>query len=215
MAAITVSHSVTLPWLVRRGLLALWSELPRWLVAGALTLAALLPLAVSWATHAPLWLLAVTSVPPALVGTGSARLAAATVRGEAARPSLLLRVDPVLALGLAGLASLAGAMGTAGPAGAVAGAGLGATVLVVAPYALAYGALRERAGLLALRGGLILVAYRPAWALTLLSLGVLAGFAVVASAGVLAFVVAPLLAVVATSIVAGLLDEIDSHGGVG
>jgi len=86
-------------------------------------------------------------------------------------------------------------------------------MLLVLPYTLSYGALRGRRGLQALRGGLILVAYRPIWAFTLVAIGVLGAFAVVATAGVLAPVVAPLLLTIAATHTAALLDEIDARQG--
>jgi hypothetical protein len=88
---------------------------------------------------------------------------------------------------------------------------LGAALLLVAPSALAYGAVRGRRGWSALRGGLILAVYRPVWALTLVALGCLGGFAVVASAGVLAPAVPPLLLTIAATQTAALLDEIDAR----
>jgi len=49
------------------------------------------------------------------------------------------------------------------------------------------------------------------WALTLVALGCLGGFAVVASAGVLAPAVPPLLLTIAATQTAALLDEIDAR----
>ena len=80
---------------------------------------------------------------------------------------------------------------------------------LVLPSAFAYGAVRERHGLRALRGGLILVAMRPGWALTLAALGCLGGFAVAASGGVLLPVVPPLLLTIAATQTAELLGRVD------
>ncbi|MEO3928440.1 hypothetical protein ABGB07_31900 [Micromonosporaceae bacterium B7E4] len=210
--AATYSTAAPLPWLVKRGLLALWRELPVALVAGALTLAAAIPLAVAAGTAAPGWLLAGTTVPAALGLTGLAHFAAGVADGDATRMRGL-RLDPVLALVLAGGGTLAGLGLSVGGVAALAGAAGAAVLLVVAPLALAYGGVRGRTGLAALRGGTILAAVRPSWALTLLALGVLGGFAAVASLGILAIAVLPLLATVASSVVAGLVEEINHSAG--
>jgi hypothetical protein len=199
----------TLPWLTRRGALALWYELPRGLAAGALAVAAAVPLGLAAAAGAPAWLIAGTAVPPAIVLTGLARFATAAVGPERPDLRLLRQVDPALAGVLAAGTALAAVGLLAGGVLGWAGAALGAILLLVAPVALVYGPLRGRTGLAALRGGLILVAYRPVWALTLLALGCLLGFAAVASVGVLALVAVPLALTIAASVVAGLLDEID------
>jgi hypothetical protein len=208
-----VTAAVTSQALAKRGLLECWHELPRAIAAGACFLASAVPFAVAAVAGAPGWIPALATVPPALALTGLARFAAATARGDRPRLALLLDVDPVLALVLAGGGSLAGIALASGGGAALAG-GLGAAVLLlVLPYALAYGALRGRRGLRAVRGAAILVAYRPAWALTLVALGCLGGFAVVASAGVLALVAPPLLLTVAAVQTAALLDEIDALQG--
>ncbi len=200
----STSLSPALPWLVRRGALAVWYELPKALAAGALTLASAVPLGVALLAGAPGWLVAVTTVPPALALTGLARFTADLLGPDRVTLRALGRLDPVLAGGLAA----AGWLATVLPpwAGAVAGA----LLLLVAPVALAYGAVRDRTGPAAVRGGLILVAYRPVWALTVLALGVLLGFAAVASVGVLAVVALPLLGAIAAAVVTGLLDDIDA-----
>jgi len=151
---------------------------------------------------APRWVAAAAVLPPLLALTGVAAFAAQVARGDGPSLGALRRVDPVLALVLSvgGLALLA-PWGVA-PA---------AAVLIVGPYALAYGAVRGRRGLAALRGGVILAAYRPAWALTLTGLTVVSAFAVAASAGVLALIVAPLLLAVAARQTATLLAEIDAR----
>ncbi|WP_432825316.1 hypothetical protein [Dactylosporangium sp. CA-092794] len=194
----------TLPWLAWSGATATWHELPRTLAAGAVTALAAAPLAAALLTGAPGWLAAAATLPAALALTGLARLAAATARGETAHLALVRRADPVLAvlLSAAGLALIA-------PWGAVPAA----AVLLVGPYALAYGAVRDRRGLAALRGGVILAAYRPAWTLTLAAIAVLGGFAVAASAGVLAVLAAPLVLTIAARQTAALLDEIDTIQG--
>jgi hypothetical protein len=205
--------AATLPWLVKRGVLMFWHELLRCIVAGAFGLAAAAPLVVAIVVAAPNWILAATTVPPALALTGLVRFAAAVARGDGPRLAMLRQIDPTLALLLAGCVSLAGLGLTSGGAAALAGAVGGAGLLLVFPYALTYGALRGRHGLQALRGGAILVAFRPSWAFTLVAMGCLGGFAVAASAGVLAAAVLPLLLAITASQTIGLLDEIDTLQG--
>jgi hypothetical protein len=197
-------QNTTLPALTWSGATAFWHELPRTLTAGAVTVVAAAPLAAALLSGAPRWLAAAAALPVALALTGLASFAAAVARGDGPRLAALRRVDPVLALVLsvAGLALLA-------PWGVVPAA----AVLLVGPYALAYGAVRGRRGLAALRGGVILAAYRPAWALTLTGLAVIGLFAAAASAGVLALAVAPLLLTIAARQTAALLAEIDALQG--
>ncbi|WP_327001630.1 hypothetical protein OHA72_41860 [Dactylosporangium sp. NBC_01737] len=204
---------ITIPRLATHGAVLCWHELPRALAAGAAWLATALPLVLAFLVGAPGWILAAATVPPALILTGLAAFAATVARGDGPRLALLRRVDPVLALLLAGGASLAGLGLTAGGPAAVAGGAGGAVLLLVAPYALAYGALRDRRGLAALRGGAILVAFRPAWAFALVVLCAAGGLAAVASAGILAVVVLPLLLAVAAAMTTALLDEIDTLQG--
>ncbi|MCO8271702.1 hypothetical protein M1L60_13985 [Actinoplanes sp. TRM 88003] len=181
------------------GATAFWHELPRTLAAGALTLLSAAPLAAALLGGAPGWLAAATVLPLMLALTSVASFAAGVANGER---GALRRPDPVLALLLsaAGLALLA-------PWGVLPAA----AVVIVGPYALAYGAVRGKRGLAAVRGGSILAAYRPSWAVTLTALTVLAGFAAVASAGVLALIVAPLLLTIAARQTANLLAEIDAR----
>lgn len=209
MAATAVTVA-SLPALARRGTAGLWHELPRALFAGTVVLLAAVPFAVAVLTAAPAPIVAAALVPPALMLTALGHFAAAVVRGG--RPALH-GTDPVLGLLFASTAAAAGLGLASGGAAAVAGTVALAALLLAFPYALAYGALRGRRGVAALRGGLILVAYRPVWALTLLALGVLAAFAAVASGGVLAPLVAPWLLTVAATQVTALLDEIDGRQG--
>jgi hypothetical protein len=204
--AATMVAAATLPWLVKRGALALWHELPRSFVGGALVLAAAVPFGAATVTGAPGWLIATTTMPVALALTGLAQVTAAAVRGERAR---ILRLDPALAVFIAGASSLAGLGLTAGGPAAVLGAAGAAALLLIVPLALAYGAVRGRSGLAAVRGGVILAAFRPSWALTLLALSVIGGFAIAASVGVLGLVVLPLLLAIAGSLVTAMLEDID------
>ncbi|MEO3809544.1 hypothetical protein ABGB17_11140 [Sphaerisporangium sp. B11E5] len=213
MSARPSTAAAASPWLAWRGVRAFWRELPRGLAAGVCGLAAAVPLTAALLFAAPGWMRVIATVPPALALTGLARFAAATARGDGPRLALLRRIDPVLALLLAAGASLAGLALAAGGAATVAGAAGAAALMLVFPYALVYGALRDRRGVHALRGGAILVAFRPSQALTLVALYWLGGFAVAASTGVLAPVVAPLLLAVTASMTIGLLDEIDALQG--
>ncbi|GAA0384825.1 hypothetical protein Acor_47960 [Acrocarpospora corrugata] len=202
--------TATLPWLVKRGVLVFWHELPRSVVVGVIGLASAVPLMASVIVAAPAWMLAAATVPPSLALTGMARFAAAAVCGDGPRLALLRRLDPVLALLLAAGLSLAGLGLASGGGAALAGTVGCAGLLLVFPYALAYGAIRGRYGLTALRGGAILVAFRPSWAFTLVGLGWLGGFAVAASTGVLAVVVLPLLLAITGVLTVALLDEVDA-----
>lgn len=190
--------------LAKEGAVASWHELPRALAAGAVTVVASAPLAASLLSGAPRWVAAAAVLPPALALTGVASFAAQVARGDGPSLAALRRVDPVLALllSVAGLALLT-------PWGVVPAA----AVVIVGPYALAYGAVRGRLGLAAVRGGAILAAYRPAWALTLTGLSVLGLSAAAASVGVLGLVVAPLLLTIACCQTAALLGEIDAVQG--
>jgi hypothetical protein len=196
--------ALALPALTWSGATAFWHELPRTLTAGLVTVLAAAPLAAALLTGAPRALAFAAVLPVALALTGLAAFTAPIARGDGTTLAALSRVDPVLALllSVAGLALLA-------PWGVVPAA----AVLIVGPYALAYGAVRGRRGLAALRGGVILAAYRPAWAFTLTALTVLGAFAATASAGVLALVVAPLLLTIAARQTTALLTEIDAVQG--
>jgi hypothetical protein len=202
-----------LPWLAKRAVLVFWHELPRCVAAGAFGFAAAAPLVVAIVAAAPDWILAAATVPPALALTGLARFAAALARGDGPRLAMLRQIDPALALLLAGGVSLAGLGLASGGAAALAATVGAAGLLLVFPYALVYGALRGRYGLRALRGGAILVAFRPSWAFTLVALGWLGGFAVAASAGVLAAVVPLLLLAITAVQTIALLDQIDELQG--
>jgi hypothetical protein len=194
--------------LARGGALALWHELPRAILAGGAVLAVTVPFVVAVVAAAPAFVTALTLVPPALALTALAHVAVAVARGEKrARRA----VDPVLGLLLAGGTALIGLGLASGGGAALAGTIGAAGLLLVLPYALTYGAIRGRRGLQALRGGAILVAYRPMWALTLVGMGVLGAFAAVATAGVLAPVIPPLLLTIAATHAGALLAEIDAR----
>ena len=199
-----------LPWLFRQSLALTWGELGRLIVIGAVTAATVLPLVAavlvgSW------WLIAPAALPPCLAGAGLAQVAGRVVAGGPATRKDLLRADPVLGTSFAVASVAAAALIGRGGGLAVAGEIAAGLLLLIAPSVLAYGAVRGRTGLAAWRGGLLLVAYRPSWALTVLGTGVLGGFAIAATAGVLVVVVPALVLIFATAVVATLLAEIDDR----
>ncbi|GAA2231404.1 hypothetical protein N1031_07705 [Herbiconiux moechotypicola] len=200
----------TLQAMLARSARRVWWELPRVLAVGALWAASLLPGVLSAVVAAPWWIV-VIAIAPAFIGlTGVARYGALVVTGGKPLVREALRLDLMLGLTLAAGAAVVAAVIAAGGAVMYAGFGIGAGVAVLAPLALAYGAVRERRGLTAWRGAIILAAYRPSTALTLLALGCLSGFAIVATAGVLVLVVPVLLAAFGAAAAGALLDEIDS-----
>jgi hypothetical protein len=95
----------------------------------------------------------------------------------------------------------------------VAGEVLAGVLVLALPFVAGYAAVRCRRGAAAWRGGLVLLAYRPSWALTLAALSVIGAFAVVASGGVLGLVIPPYLTLLGTAMCAVLLDEIDELQG--
>ncbi len=198
----------TLPALLRRAAVDTWLELPRVVALGLLSIAAAVPLVAS-VVFAPLWMSGLASLPLALLATGLARFAAVLARRQ--KPTLRdgLRFDPVLALSLSALGTAAALAIAAGGPVAIGGCVVAAAALVVAPYTLAYGAVRGRRGLSAWRGGGILVAFRPGGALTVLSLTLIGGFAVAATVGALAVIVPCIVTVFTCVLVAQLLATID------
>lgn len=206
------ARPLTLVGQLRRSAVMTWHELPRVIAACALWMLGTAPLVAAMITGLG-WLIALSTVPWALATTGLARFAVRVWTGERAVVRDLLRVDALLALLLAVAVSLSGlALSTDGPA-QVLGYALAALVAVVAPFALTYGAVRGRTGFGAIRGGAILVAYRPSAALTVLALGCIGAFAIAATVGALGVIVPCLLASFATAVVSGLLETIDSAEG--
>lgn len=200
-------HAATLPWLLRSAAVASWFDLPRVMAVCALWLASLAPVVVAALTGV-WWLVGISTLPAALVLTGLSRVAASIVRGERSRVRDVFRGDAVLALTLSGLLTV--------PLGLVASTDLqvvgylaAAVTLVLAPYALAYGAMRDKRGIMAWRGALILVAFRPSWALTLLSVAMLGAFAIAATAGTLGLLVPMIVSVFANTLVARLVEIIE------
>ncbi|HEY4225702.1 MAG TPA: hypothetical protein VGM70_07800 [Pseudolysinimonas sp.] len=200
------------PAQLRRTAVLTWHELPRVVVVGLIWLALSLPvltglIAVPWP------LVALGALPGCLYATGLARFAAILSRGERPRVRDAFRVDVLLGCTLELGVIASAALVAGGRALIIPGVLLAAALLLVVPFVLGYGAVRGRAGLSAWRGGLILVAYRPGTALTLLALNCLAGFAVIATLGTLGAVLPCLLSVFACAIIAGQLAEIDARSG--
>ena len=211
MSSQLASAPAALPSLVLSALRSVWADLVRSILASAVGALSLLPLMAAVVAAGPAWLVALAALPPCLVLTGIARFAAASIAGERPRASDALRgIDPVLGVTLTGSAVVAGLLIGEGSALAVAGCVLVAVLAMIAPLALAYGAIRGRSGFAAWRGALILCAYRPSWALTVLAIACLVGFATAATAGVLVLLAPVVILAVACTIVEALLYDIDA-----
>ena len=200
------------PALLRHAAVLTWFELPRVLVVGLVWVALALPLVTGF-FGAPWILVALAALPSCLFATGLARFAAILSRGERPRMRDAFRVDIVLGCTIEIGVVAAVALLTAGGALVIPGALLTAFLLLVVPIALTYGAVRGRSGLSAWRGGLILVAYRPGSALTLLALNCIGGFVVVASLGTLGLIIPSYLLAFACAGVARQLADIDHQSG--
>ncbi|WP_353807783.1 hypothetical protein [Agromyces sp. SYSU T00194] len=208
------THEVRLGGALRRAAVLTWSELPAACLAAAIVAAAWVPLVVAVATGATA--LVPATVALAAVGASAmSSVAGSMARGEPLRVRMLRRIDPVwVAVATIVGATMFGVAVAGGAAGQVFAAVLGAIAGLVLPLAAAYGGLRERRGLSALRGGAVIALVRPSAALCVLAVGVLAAFAVVASAGVLVLVLAPVhalyTALLAADVVALVNDEADA-----
>jgi hypothetical protein len=173
---------------------ATWVEAPS-VVAGSVVWAlSALPVVAAMAAAFPVPSL-LLSLPFLLVTTGVFRLWAAVAGGRPIMWRVITGLDPGLAL-IAWCLALAieflPAIGGLGLAAASALAAFGALTL---PLAFAYGAVRNRRGLAAIHGGVLLAILRPDLALTLAALAVLACFAIVVSAGALVLCVPALVAI--------------------
>ena len=212
MTAQTYDTPLSQPAQLRRTAVLTWLELPRVAVIGLVWVALALPLLTGF-FGVPWLLVALAALPSCLFATGFARFAATLARGGRPRLRDAFRIDVVLGGTIELGVLVAAAMLATGGAFIIPGALLTAVLLLVVPIALAYGAVRERVGLSAWRGGLILVAYRPGSALTLLALNCLAGFAIVASLGTLGLVLPSWLLAYASAGVSAQLDGIDRQSG--
>ncbi len=210
MSATITTRAGTLPWLVRRSALLTVGALPAVIAVGGIGLLGIAPAVVAVILGQG-GLAAVAMLPPAILLTGSARFAAVLVRGDRARVRDALRVDPGLAVLLAAPAAAAVLLLAAGGALRIVGDVATALLVLVVPLVAGYAAARGRSGIAAWRGGLVLLAYRPLWALTLAALSVIGAFAIAVSAGALALVVPPFLTLLGTAMCAVLLEEIDER----
>ena len=212
MSAQAAVVQLSQPAQLRRAAVLTWLELPRVVAVGVLWIVLALPV-VTGLLGVPWFLVALGALPSCLYATGIARFAASISRGE--RPSVreAFRWDVVLGVTMEAGVFAAAALLAGGRALIIPGALLSALLLLVVPFALSYGAVRGRQGFAAWRGGLILVAYRPGTALTVLALNCIGAFVVVASLGVFGVFVPCCLFVFSCAIVAGQLDEIDRRSG--
>jgi hypothetical protein len=206
-----MAEAATLPWLLKRSAVLTWLELPRVVAVCAIWLASLAPLAAAFVIG-QWWLTAVGALPAAILLTGLARFAATIARGGRPRVRDAFAVDPVLALSMVAVGTAA-ALAIGSGAMQVPGFVVAAVALVQVPYALAYGAVRGRRGLTTWRGAFILVAYRPSWALTVLSISLIGAFVIVATVGALVVLVPCILAVFTSGVVTQLLASIDARAG--
>jgi hypothetical protein len=189
-----------------------WSELPRVIAASAIAAVAWIPLVIAVAVGA-VALVPLAAVPAAVAASGFAQAVAPLARGERLRVRRMLRVD-VLWTALAVVAAAAVTLAILADGGIVAlavGATVTATALVVLPLAAAYGALRDRRGLAALRGALVIAAVRPSVALSVLAVGVLSAFAVAATVGVLALAVPAIHVVYTAALAARVVDMVNGE----
>lgn len=200
------------PAQLRRTAVLTWLELPRVVVVGLVWILLALPV-MTGLFGVPWYLVALGALPSCLYATGMARFAVIVSRGERARVRDAFRLDLTLGLSIGGAVFVASALLSGGRTLVVAGVVLTALLLLVVPFVLAYGAVRERTGLSAWRGGVVLVSYRPGTALTVLSLNCVGAFIVVASLGALGVFIPSYLFVFACAIVTGQLDDIDYRSG--
>jgi hypothetical protein len=200
------------PAQLRRTAILTWLELPRVVVVGIIWIVLVLPLVTGF-FGVPWYLVALGALPSCLYATGLVRFA--TILSRGGRPAIrdTFRLDILLGLTIGVAVFAASALLAGGRALIVPGVLLTALLVLVVPFTLAYGAVRGRTGFSAWRGGLILVAYRPGTALTLLSLNCVAAFVVIASLGALGVFVPCYLFVFACAIVTGQLDRLDQRLG--
>lgn len=197
---------------LRRTAVLTWLELPRVVVVGLVWVGLALPLLTGF-FGVPWQLIALGALPSCLYATGLVRFAAILARGERPLVRDAFRLDLLLGCTMEVSVFATSALLAGGRALIAPGVLLAALLLVVVPFAFAYGAVRGRSGFSAWRGGIVLVAYRPGTALTLLALNCIGGFVVIASLGALGVFIGCYLFVFACAIVAGQLDDIDHRSG--
>jgi hypothetical protein len=148
------------------------------------------------------------TLPPLVVTTCAFQVWAAVANGGPIGRRQLTRLDPGLALIAWGIALTIEILLTSGDVGVVLACVVGALSALIMPLAFAYGAVRDRQGLAALRGGLVLAVIHPDLALTLAAMAVLVGFAIVISAGALVLCLPALVGVFACGAVAADLHRL-------
>jgi hypothetical protein len=212
MTAQIVLSPLSQPAQLRRMAVLTWLELPRVVVVGLAWILLALPI-LTGLLGVPWYLVALAALPSCLYATGLVRFAAIISRGE--RPTIrdAFRIDPLLGLTIELGVFASTALLADGRALIIPGVLLTALLLFIVPFALSYGAVRGRTGFSAWRGGLILVAYRPGTALTVLALNCISGFVVVATLGVLGVFVPCFMLVFTCALVGTQLDDIDARTG--
>ena len=203
-------RAIDIPALFLSNARGVWYELPRALVASGVWALAAVPLASSYVSGAPRWITALALLPLCLASSGLARVSDDLRRGDSIRLRRMAAIDPVLAMLTAVALSLVSVAG--GTGGVIFGVGVagGAVLCLCLPMAFAYGAVRNRQGWAALRGGLLLALHRPGASLSVSAIAVLLGFGVIATGGVLVLVAPILFASLTTAVVAAQLAVIDT-----
>lgn len=171
----------------------LWQGLPTmvgisltWMVAAGLTVLPAIVGAGAWSV--------VLVGPWLLLTTAAVGATHAVIGGESARRGARTGLDPTIALaGWWAVAASAGLIAIDGPV-QVAGFALAALTILIGPLVLAYGVVRGRRGLAAIRGGALLAILRPDLALSIASLAVVGAFLIVISAGALGLFLPALVA---------------------
>ncbi|MET0772357.1 MAG: hypothetical protein ABWZ82_04675 [Candidatus Limnocylindrales bacterium] len=192
----------TFAWTVR----AAWHELVAVIGVSVAWAFAGMPLVIALGSGEP-WLAAIAALPLCIATTALFGTLADVATGGAVRRPGRDRWDPTLgALAWAWVVVVAGAVGM-GPSGVLAASLAGALGILVLPLAFAYGAVRGRRGVVALRAAMIIAILHPGLALTFAGVACLAAFACVASAGVLLVVAPAFVALMACRAVVVLLAE--------
>jgi hypothetical protein len=193
--------------------LATWTAAPLVVAVSAVWAVATLPVVMALIGVLPVsWIL--VSLPFLVATTGVFSVAAAVADGMPVGWRVLVRIDPGLALVAWGLGIAIELLLASGDWGAIGASVIGAVSVLTIPLALAYGAVRDRRGSAALRGGIVLAIIRPDLAITLSALAVLAGFAVVVSAGALVLCVPAIIVVFACMAVARDLERLGGSGAI-
>jgi hypothetical protein len=185
---------------------ATWAGAPVVVGVSVVWVLAAVPVLVAGVAGLPVPLVALT-LPFLVVTTGVVRVLAAVASERPVNWRQLASIDPVLALTAWGIAIAIERLLAMGDVDVVVACALGALGMLVMPLAFAYGATRDRRGIAAVRGGLVLAIVHPDLALTVAAMAVLAAFAVVVSAGALALCVPALVAVYACKGVAADLHR--------